>query len=251
MSYKRVLVCLLLVVLYGPCLCQSISISDANEKYKNEAFGEANELYQSIYDEGYQSADMLYNMGNSYYKTGNIARSILNFERCLKIEPKHKQANQNLQIVNEQVQVQMSKIPEFFLLRYWNTLAKMMSSTAWSFFSFLLLTCSVVAIGFWLLHSEVKIKKKAFYTAIAMLVLFILSSLFGYTKSSMETSTSMAIVMKDEGALFSGPDERSDSIQPLSSGVKLKLTDEIDDWYKVELIDKEVGWVQKSLIETI
>ena len=251
MNYREYLLALLFFLLSTASFGQSDRLEAANAKYKSEAYLEATNLYQALYDEGYQTADMLYNLGTSFYKTGDLGKSILFFERSLKIRPNHSQAQQNLQIVNEQVTVQMNKIPEFFLLRYWNNVAKFMSSKAWGILSFLLLSCCVAAIGYWLLHSELRIKKIAFYSGIALLFMFVLSFLFGFSKSKMERSQESAIVMVEESTLFSGPDERSESIQPLSAGVKVKLTDEIDDWYKVELIDKEVGWIQKSMIETI
>ena len=47
------------------------------------------------------------------------------------------------------------------------------------------------------------------------------------------------------------PDNRSDEIENLSAGVKVKILDTIDDWYKVSLVNKEQGWIKVEAVELI
>ena len=45
-----------------------------------------------------ESADIYYNLGNSYYKIGDIAKAILNYERALILKPANKDIRSNLEI---------------------------------------------------------------------------------------------------------------------------------------------------------
>ncbi|MGL5920504.1 MAG: tetratricopeptide repeat protein, partial [Bacteroidales bacterium] len=48
---------------------------DAALAYEKGDFTKSAELYQSLADENYQSADLYLNLGNAYYKSGNVAKA--------------------------------------------------------------------------------------------------------------------------------------------------------------------------------
>lgn len=50
---------------------------------------------------------------------------------------------------------------------------------------------------------------------------------------------------------MSAADERSEKKENLSEGVKVKIVDQIDNWYKVLLMNKESGWIEQGQIEII
>ena len=59
-----------------------------------------------------------------------------------------------------------------------------------------------------------------------------------------------AIVMKNEELKFA-PDEISDEIMRIPEGLKVRIIDQLEDWYKVELSDKNSGWVPAHSLERI
>ena len=57
----------------------------ANELYKAGAYSEAIDMYNSVLAQGYTSAALYYNLGNAYFKQGELAQSILAYERALRL----------------------------------------------------------------------------------------------------------------------------------------------------------------------
>ena len=53
----------------------------ADSAYINNDFVSAIDMYETILKNDGESADLYYNLGNSYYKTENIAKAILNYEK--------------------------------------------------------------------------------------------------------------------------------------------------------------------------
>ena len=49
-------------------------------------FASAIQIYESLLRKG-ESADVYYNLGNSYYKINEIAKAILNYEKALLLQP--------------------------------------------------------------------------------------------------------------------------------------------------------------------
>jgi len=58
--------------------------SEADQAFIDERYTDAILLYEEILSQEYVSAEIHYNLGNAYFKAGQIAPSILNYERALK-----------------------------------------------------------------------------------------------------------------------------------------------------------------------
>src|SRR5512141_279622 len=69
-----------------------------NEAYQQGKMSEAVEIYESILRNGYLSGPLYYNLGNAYYRAGNIPRAILNYERALRLMPGDEDLHHNLQL---------------------------------------------------------------------------------------------------------------------------------------------------------
>jgi len=74
----------------------------ANQEYAQGHFGEAIAGYEALIRAGQWSANIFYDIGNAYFRTGNFGRAILNYERALALEPHHPEATANLQIARDE-----------------------------------------------------------------------------------------------------------------------------------------------------
>ena len=61
--------------------------TEANNLYNNSKYEKSIEIYFQILDSGVHSAELYYNLGNSFYKLNDIANSILFYEKSLKLDP--------------------------------------------------------------------------------------------------------------------------------------------------------------------
>ena len=73
-----------------------VTKAEADSAYINNDFTNAAELYESILKNKGESADIYYNLGNSYYKMNNIAKAVLNYERALLLNPGNNDIRFNL-----------------------------------------------------------------------------------------------------------------------------------------------------------
>ena len=75
-----------------------VTKAEADSAYINNDFTNAAELYESILKNKGESADIYYNLGNSYYKMNNIAKAVLNYERALLLNPGNNDIRFNLEL---------------------------------------------------------------------------------------------------------------------------------------------------------
>src|SRR6266403_706357 len=74
----------------------------ANQEYAQGRFKEAIDQYEALARSGQWSANLFYDLGNAYFRTGDFGRAILNYERALALERHHPEAAANLQIARDE-----------------------------------------------------------------------------------------------------------------------------------------------------
>ena len=79
----------------------------------------------------------------------------------------------------------------------------------------------------------------------SLLGLSLLSLFISFQARHLDKNRMEAIVVEDT-SLHEGSDERSDVVRGVSEGIKVRVVDQIEEWQKVELPDKEVGWIKSD-----
>src|SRR5437773_9342765 len=74
----------------------------ANQEFAQGHFKEAITGYEALIRSGQWSANVFYDLGNAYFRTGDFGRAILNYERALAMEQHHPEATANLQIARDE-----------------------------------------------------------------------------------------------------------------------------------------------------
>ena len=100
-NLRKVLFFLLTLCLIGSAYAQDTALKEAEVAYTKEDYAKAIELYEGILKSNGESAAVYYNLGNAYYKAGKIAPAILNYERCLLLDPGDSDARFNLQMARQ------------------------------------------------------------------------------------------------------------------------------------------------------
>ena len=78
------------------------NFTKANQEYAQGDFKEAISGYEALVRAGQWSANLFYDLGNAYFRTGDFGRAILNYERALALERHHPEATANLQITRDE-----------------------------------------------------------------------------------------------------------------------------------------------------
>ena len=80
---------LIIVLLTSLAANASNTAAKADEEYNRENYKEAIALYEEAIKTDGVSSDLFYNLGNAHYRAGNVAESILAYERALRRTTKH------------------------------------------------------------------------------------------------------------------------------------------------------------------
>ncbi len=248
---ERQTIATILVLFLGSFLIAQPSFETANQAYEKGNYKFAIEQYEGIISEGQHSAELYYNLGNAYFKTGNLGKAILNYERTLTLAPRDTQARDNLAIAQARTIDIIQPLPGFFLTRWWRTLQKNLSAGAWSWLSILMLWLAVGGLSVWLLMSDREQKKRGFVGGVLCLFLFGITFALAAQRNATQQNSNQAIILAKETALKDAATADSPDILMLHEGTKVGLVDQIGEWHKVRLPNGEQGWLVEGSFEEI
>jgi len=230
-------------------MVDAASFDEANQAYKDGNYGYAIEQYEILAKEA-NSGELYYNLGNAYYKTGDIAKSVLHYEKALKLTPGEEDIQHNLKIANLMVIDKIEATPEFFLLTWWKDLTIKMTSNAWTIIFLALLWISILSfLAFAFLQAGGK--KLLFFSGVAGTFLALIFLLMAITRHQSDIDTSKAIIQSSSVSVKSAPLNTGTDLFIIHEGLKVTILDNENEWLKIQLADSKEGWVAANVLETI
>lgn len=223
----------------------------ANQAYIDGDFAASAQLYSAIENRGLYSARLYYNMGNAYFKGGNLGKAILYYNRALVVSPAMDDARYNLEIAESLTKDKIAQVPQFFLKRWIEQVQRALSCTAWSVISLVFLGATLVLLLLFLLGTRLAVRKGGFYGTIVAFALFIVTTAFALAERSDIINREGAIVMSSAISVESSPDSDATDLFVLHEGTKVTISSEVEGWAEVTIADGKKGWTELSHLERI
>jgi tetratricopeptide (TPR) repeat protein len=232
-------------------LDNQLSIAKANTAYMAGRYQDAIGAYLSVVSEGYESADLYYNIGNAYFKLSDIPHAILWYERARRLDPGNEDVVFNLNVANSRITDKIEPLPELFYRRWFRMLIDQFSADGWAKAGIALLLLSLLLGTVYIASKVLIIRKIGFWSAFSSLVVSFIFLFFGWSSYDSVQSDRSAIIMSPTVTIKSSPDEKSTDIFVLHEGSKVRLIDHIGNWYEIRIASGSVGWIQQVNFEKI
>ncbi len=248
---KRILNIILATITAIGSYAQSDSIwQSANQAYADADYATAIVQYQTILDSIGPSAEIYYNLGNAYYKTNELGRAILNYERTLAINPFHKDAKYNLRIAQERIVDKVTDNNSFFISKWTKSLIHSLKAHTWMWISVGLFLLTLIGLFVYFFSKNIALRKTGFHIAWIALLTSIISLIFCLVSNAQEQSHSEAIIMAGIVNAKASPDRSGTDLFVLHEGTKVYITDSISEWIEIE-VGQNKGWIPQKAAERI
>ncbi|MBR6424313.1 MAG: BatD family protein, partial [Bacteroidales bacterium] len=222
-----------------------------NEAYSAGQWQNALNYYLMIEGENLESADLYYNIGNSYFKLNDNAHAILYYERALKLDPAHADARHNLEIAQQLTLDRVDAVPDFILVTWFRNLRRGLSADTWAWLTLALLLVAGILTVIFLRSGSSSLRKLSFILGIVLYVLAIGSFIFSLLQRKAATRQDSAIIMAPVCSVKSSPADGGKTVFVLHEGTKVRLLDSVGDWTKLEIADGRQGWANTTTFEVI
>ena len=236
------------VLAYG----QETTKAQADSAYINNDYANAVYLYEDILANQGESADIYYNLGNSYYKMDNIAKAILNYEKALMLNPGNGDIRFNSELAQSKTVDKVTPMSEVFLVTWMKSLTNTMSEQGWSKLAIASFILTLLGLVLYFFSKKIAMKKIGFISALCLMLVCILANVFASSQKSKAQSHSSAIIMEPSVTVKSTPNEGGTELFILHEGRKVMIKDNtMREWKEIQLEDGNAGWVPASVIEII
>ncbi len=224
---------------------------EANNSYNKGLYDSALVTYQQIINNGIESGELYYNIGNSYFKNNDIASAILYYEKAKRLLPNDDEIDYNLNIANSMIVDKIEKVPELFYNRWWNFFYNKLGADAWTIVTLISFAFLIVTIGLFIISKKRQNRKFSFYLGL----LFLITTLTSYGLASQKFNTSIeqneAIVFTSSITVKSSPTQNAVDLFVIHEGTKVKIIDKINNWVEIKIQNGSIGWLPEKSIKGI
>ena len=228
-----------------------VDFKKAKEYYLKQDYNNAVKVYESIIKAGTISPEVYYNLGNSYFKTGNLAQSILNYERAKKISPDDEDVNFNIKIASLKVVDRMDAVPEIFYKRWLKNLALVFSTDIWTKILIVNVWLLFIFLAIYIAGRSSSLKKFSFLIACFFIITSISTFFLSQKSYAITFIDQQAIITSASVYVKNSPDEKGSDQFIIHEGTKVDVMDELGDWKKIRIANGSVGWLKVNEIEVI
>ncbi|MFH1686783.1 MAG: tetratricopeptide repeat protein [bacterium] len=221
----------------------------ANRLYEDKDYASAVQLYQSILDQGMESDALYFNLGNAYFKAGDLGRAVLNYKLASRLAPDNEDIRANLEFAQQYTSVQMEgvQLNPIEGLMEGVVGSQRLDNLAWACAALFVLTMVLLILRFGL---AVRTSWLRTLTVAVVLALVLAGGLTTY-KFRHDYVTRRAVIVAGEAPVYTGPSTQSELELRGAPGLIVEILDEADGFYNVLFKNKRRGWIAADLVAEI
>jgi len=216
------------------------AFDQANRLHEEGKYAEAAAVYEQILQSGQVSPAVHFNLGNSYFKAGQLGRAILNYRAAARLSPRDADVRQNLEFARSRVgeeapsglgwlrwtqMLSLNELAVLCLLAWW----------AWM---------GLLAYGQFFPPKRDFIRKYA-WSASGLTIAFAIWLWWAWYD---QVGSRPAVVIAKEAVIRLGPFEESQSDFVLHDGAEVNVKSVKDNWVRVEDFAGRRGWLRVGQI---
>ena len=223
--------------------------------YVGEDYQHAIALFSQLEKTKKVSWELYYNLGNSYYRNGELGNAIRYWEKAKIIAPSHSDIDHNLLIAEKYI-IDKVVLPDMFPLFKWYKQMQRQLSLSLSIQligALFLILILVLGLIRWASRRKSKNFKATYITVLSIfLVLIILFTSITIDTAQRRKNEKYAIILERSVEILSEPTEDAIVLFILHEGSKVRVNKNIEDlWSNISYFDDKVGWISRSAIGEI
>ena len=214
---------------------------EAQQAYDAEEIDTAIEKYQALLGSGLADPTIFFNLGNAYYRNGELGQAMLNYQRAAHLSPSDPDIAANINFTAQRTGANIPQLP------LQQKFASLLSTGTWA---------SLATLGFWAAALMLilrlyfpRLKQQLGTIAIYCLFLTVLAAVGTSLKHSYDTQTRLVTLATEVKALFA-PLENSTAHFSLPEGSIATFVEKSGSWIRIQS-GKESGWIRLNSCETI
>ncbi len=216
--------------------------TQANQALEKGDLEKANELYDALVAQGFESAELYYNLGNLYYRKGERGKAVLWYERAERLAPRDADIQFNLKLARSHIKDdEGNALRKTFLYFTDNELSVVLVVLVWIFFGIL----GGRTIGW--IKAEVWPTTALWFSGVMLLMV---GAWFGVALAMGREP--IGVVINPPGEVRNGPGPDYAVGFTIPEGSDVVLLNRRPDWTQVGVPNQGLkGWMPNSDLEAV
>jgi tetratricopeptide (TPR) repeat protein len=217
--------------------------TEAVQAYKDGRYDEAVRLNEQVLSSGVKSQAVYFNLGNSYLRSRQAGKAVLNYLRAEALAPRDPDIRANLFFARDRVEGGQDVSRSMRSKGLPGTAVFSTGELNWITLGFFMLAGVFVLVGYY------KGFKRGFVAATAA-VFLVCGYLFMAGLIKVVDGSNAAVAVKSSEARFEPVDQATVYFK-LPEGAEFRVLKVKDGWAKIERADGKTGWVPEDAVEKI
>jgi len=216
------------------------AFDSANKLYEEGKYSEAASAYETLVHSGQCSAALYFNLGNAFFKSGQIGRAIAAYRQAQQLMPRDPDLRANLQFARNQTQG-----PRLLPSRWERWLGRL-TLNEWT-------VLAAGAVWLWLILLAVLQWRPVLRSTLrtSVISLGVLAGLLCACAAASLRETRyrpMAIVTARDTAVRYTPLPEAATAFTVEDGAELQILDQKDEWLQVNAGPRRTGWLRRDQV---
>jgi tetratricopeptide (TPR) repeat protein len=224
----------------------------ARQAYEQADYASAVRGWQGLLDEGYGGVELVYNLGNAWYRQGDAGRAVLNWERALALNPTDRDARANLDFIRPSLADRFEapvRLPLWDMLDSWLVLLSG-GWLAWAGLFFAGAAAGVAGLRYFLPGRRLS---PALRVLLVFLLVPALSALALLALQDRRQAHAPAgVILQAKVEVRAAPSSGATAQFDLHTGTRVQLArSSADGWQEIVVPDGRSGWVPANCLEAV
>ena len=242
------IIMLLMVSLQSERISADSLFALGNRYFRIEKYDYALDAYSAILEQ-VEHPDLYFNMGNTFYRLGDVGKAVWAYEKGLQFSPRQKDLNHNLDIVNTRVQDRIEMPQGYFFIEWYSSLKNqytLQDLIVWGGLMILLFAFAGIFKEFGILDMVFAGRTQIFF-----LILTVVIHGLALDKYWELSDREEGVVVSSVVNVRSAPVDRDEKvIFRIHEGLKVDIAQSQPGWFEIILLDGKKGWIPyKSLLK--
>ena len=242
------IIMLLMVSLQSERISADSLFALGNRYFRIEKYDYALDTYSAILEQ-VEHPDLYFNMGNTFYRLGDVGKAVWAYEKGLQFSPRQKDLNHNLDIVNTRVQDRIEMPQGYFFIEWYSSLKNqytLQDLIVWGGLMILLFALAGFFKEFGILDMVFAGRTQIFFLIFTVVIHGLVLDKYWELSDREE-----GVVVSSVVNVRSAPVDRDEKvIFRIHEGLKVDIAQSQPGWFEIILLDGKKGWIPyKSLLK--
>ena len=216
--------------------------SIGNRYFSIEKYDYAMDAYLAILEK-VENPDLYFNIGNTYYRQGNLGQAIWAYEKGIQLSPLHKDLKYNLDFVNARVKDRIEVPKGILFIEMYRTIkrnVKLNDLLLWGGIMILLASFATFFKVFNILDNIF-----AYRMTVILFIFSLLLHMIALDKYWEISDKNEGIIISSIVNVRSAPIDRDEKIIfRIHEGLKVDIVQSQPGWFEIILLDGKKGWIE-------